>query len=125
MEGYDDILIDFGSVKDGEHESYWRCDKKFLVGSLTEWQQKVSGNSRWRKERSRKRAGRVSRYLGARRPEENSQEDIGSMQNGFRFQRMLSRSRRNAENFLNGSCDGKMEINRLAECLQSNMINEL
>ena len=39
LEGYDDILIDFGSVKDGEHESYWRCDKKFLVGSLTEWQQ--------------------------------------------------------------------------------------
>ena len=39
LEGYDDILIDFGSVKDGEHESYWRCDKKFLVGSFTEWQQ--------------------------------------------------------------------------------------
>ena len=37
--GYDDILIDFGSVKDGANELYWRCDKKFLVGSFTEWQQ--------------------------------------------------------------------------------------
>ena len=37
--GYDEMLIDFGSVKDGENELYWRCDKKFLVGSFTEWQQ--------------------------------------------------------------------------------------
>lgn len=37
--GYDDILIDFGSVKDGANELYWRCDKKFLVGSFTEWAQ--------------------------------------------------------------------------------------
>ena len=37
--GYDDIVIDFGSVKDGENGLYWRCDKKFLVGSFTEWQQ--------------------------------------------------------------------------------------
>ena len=103
LEGYDDILIDFGSVKDGEHESYWRCDKKFLVGSFTEWQQESFREFEM----------------------ENSREDFGSMQNGFRFQRMLSRSRRNAENFLNGSCDRKMEINRLAECLQSNMINEI
>ena len=36
---YDDIVIDFGSVKDGEHELYWRCDKKFLIGAFTEWQQ--------------------------------------------------------------------------------------
>ena len=99
--------------------------KSSLWVPLRSGSRRASGNSRWNIGRSRKRAGRVSRYLGARRPEENSQEDIGSMQNGFRFQRMLSRSRRNAENFLNGSCDGKMEINRLAECLQSNMINEI
>ena len=77
--GYDDILIDFGSVKDGANELYWR-------------------------ERNRKKAGRVSRYLEARRPEENSREDFGSMQNGFRFQRMPSRSRRSAGNFFSVSC---------------------
>ena len=44
--GYDDILIDFGSVKDGANELYWRCDKKFLVGSFTEWQQESSDQCR-------------------------------------------------------------------------------
>ena len=62
--GYDDILIDFGSVKDGANEL----------------------------------------YLEARRPEENSREDFGSMQNGFRFQRTPSRSRRSAGNFFSVSC---------------------
>ena len=56
------------------------------------------------RERNRKKAGRVSRYLEARRPEENSREDFGSMQNGFRFQRMPSRSRRSAGNFFSVSC---------------------
>ena len=36
---YDDVLIDFGSVKDGDQTLYWRCEKKFLVGSFSEWQQ--------------------------------------------------------------------------------------
>ena len=94
--GYDDILIDFGSVKDGANELYWRCDKKFS--------RRVSGNSRWNRERNRKKAGRVSRYLEARRPEENSREDFGSIQSGFRFQRMPSRSRRSAGDFFSGSC---------------------
>lgn len=65
---------------------------------------RVSGNSRWNRERNRKKAGRVSRYLEARRPEENSREDFGSMQNGFRFQRTPSRSRRSAGNFFSVSC---------------------
>ena len=99
--GYDDILIDFGSVKDGANELYWRCDKKFLVGSFTEWQQE---SFREFEMEQRAKQKRVSRYLEARRPEENSREDFGSMQNGFRFQRMPSRSRRSAGNFFSVSC---------------------
>lgn len=102
--GYDDILIDFGSVKDGANELYWRCDKKFLVGSFTEWQQESFREFEMEQRAKQKKAGRVSRYLEARRPEENSREDFGSMQNGFRFQRMPSRSRRSAGNFFSVSC---------------------
>ena len=102
--GYDDILIDFGSVKDGANELYWRCDKSSWWVPLRSGSRRVSGNSRWNRERNRKKAGRVSRYLEARRPEENSREDFGSMQNGFRFQRMPSRSRRSAGNFFSVSC---------------------
>ena len=96
--GYDDILIDFGSVKDGANElsSLWV--------PLRSGSRRASGNSRWNRERNRKKAGRVSRYLEARRPEENSREDFGSMQNGFRFQRMPSWSRRSAGNFFSVSC---------------------
>ena len=36
LEGYDDILIDFGSVKDGEHESYWIRLKNSPHSSVTE-----------------------------------------------------------------------------------------
>ncbi len=53
--GYDDILIDFGSVKDGANELYWRCDKKFLVGSFTEWQQESFRNSRWNRGETEKK----------------------------------------------------------------------
>ena len=102
--GYDDILIDFGSVKDGANELYWRCDKKFLVGSFTEWQQESFREFEMEQRAKQKKAGRVSRYLEARRPEENSREDFESIQSGFCFQRMPSRSRRNAGSFFSGSC---------------------
>ena len=37
---YEDILIDFGAL--GEHLSadFLRCDKQFLIGSFSEWQEK-------------------------------------------------------------------------------------
>lgn len=36
---YEDILIDFGSVWEGDIGEFWRCEKRFLVGSFSEWQQ--------------------------------------------------------------------------------------
>lgn len=35
---YEDILIDFGSVTEGDLGEFWRCEARFLVGSFSEWQ---------------------------------------------------------------------------------------
>ena len=64
--GYDDILIDFGSVKDGANELYWRCDKKFLVGSLYGVAAGEFPEFEMEQRAKQKKAGRVSRYLEAR-----------------------------------------------------------
>lgn len=36
---YNDILIDFGDVKHEDLGEFWRCEKQFVVGSFSEWQQ--------------------------------------------------------------------------------------
>ena len=102
--GYDDILIDLDRSKMAQTNYIGDAIKSSWRVPLRSGSRRVSGNSRWNRERNRKKAGRVSRYLEARRPEENSREDFGSMQNGFRFQRMPSRSRRSAGNFFSVSC---------------------
>lgn len=36
---YDDILIDFGSLEEALSADFLRCEKQFLIGSFSEWQQ--------------------------------------------------------------------------------------
>lgn len=36
--GYEDILIDFGDGNEGNWAEFLRCDRQFLIGSLSEWQ---------------------------------------------------------------------------------------
>lgn len=36
--GYQDILVDYGAVEEGNLEEFLRCDRQFLIGSLSEWQ---------------------------------------------------------------------------------------
>ena len=55
QKSYDDILIDFGSVKDGDQTWYWRCEKKFLVGSFSEWQQECFREFEMEKRTERKK----------------------------------------------------------------------
>ncbi len=55
---YEDILIDFGTAAEGNMGEFWRCDRRFVVGSFSEWQQesfrefemgnRVSGRKSWK-----------------------------------------------------------------------------
>lgn len=36
---YEDILIDFGNAEEADWAEFLRCDKRFLIGSFSEWQQ--------------------------------------------------------------------------------------
>ncbi len=37
--GYEEILIDFGNAEEGDWAGFLRCDRQFLIGSFSEWQQ--------------------------------------------------------------------------------------
>lgn len=36
--GYQTVIVDYGSVSEGNLEEFLRCDRQFVVGSLSEWQ---------------------------------------------------------------------------------------
>ena len=38
---YDDILIDFGVLTDDRISEFLRCEKQFVIGSLSEWQEEA------------------------------------------------------------------------------------
>ena len=54
----ENILIDFGTAAEGNMGEFWRCDRRFVVGSFSEWQQesfrefemgnRVSGRKSWK-----------------------------------------------------------------------------
>ncbi len=37
--GYEDILIDFGNMEEGDWKEFLRCEMQFIIGSFSEWQQ--------------------------------------------------------------------------------------
>lgn len=36
--GYQAVIVDYGTVKEGNLEEFLRCDRQFVLGSLSEWQ---------------------------------------------------------------------------------------
>jgi len=36
--GYQAVIVDYGTVREGNLEEFLRCDRQFVLGSLTEWQ---------------------------------------------------------------------------------------
>lgn len=36
--GYQDVIVDYGTVLEGNLEEFLRCDRRFVVGSVSEWQ---------------------------------------------------------------------------------------
>lgn len=69
--GYEDILMDFGAVEENMDAEFLRCDKQFIVGSFSEWQQE-----RFREFAAEQgRAGKKSwKYLAAFGSEETRKE---------------------------------------------------
>ena len=65
---------------------------------------KISGSSPWKGSGRKKRAGSIWPFLAAMRPEKSFGDVLASFPDGFRFQRMPSRSRRSAGNFFSVSC---------------------
>ena len=53
---YEDILMDFGSLDGGDWAEFLRCDKQFLLGSFSEWQQEVFRELALPAKRGRKRS---------------------------------------------------------------------
>ncbi|MEY8354445.1 hypothetical protein AALB39_13970 [Lachnospiraceae bacterium 54-53] len=39
--GYQAVIVDYGSVPEGNLEEFLRCDRQFVLGSLSEWQMKA------------------------------------------------------------------------------------
>ena len=35
---YQTVIVDYGTVKEGNLEEFYRCGRQFLIGSLSEWQ---------------------------------------------------------------------------------------
>ncbi len=36
--GYQAVIVDYATVRDGNLEEFLRCDRQFVLGSLSEWQ---------------------------------------------------------------------------------------
>ncbi len=36
--GYQAVIVDYGTVREGNLEEFLRCDRQFVLGSLSEWQ---------------------------------------------------------------------------------------
>ncbi len=36
--GYQAVIVDYGTVKEGNLDEFLRCDRQFVLGSLSEWQ---------------------------------------------------------------------------------------
>jgi len=71
QKNYEDILVDFGVLKEENRAEFLRCEKQFLVGSFSEWQQE-----RFREyAMENNRAGKKSwKYLAAFGSEETRKE---------------------------------------------------
>lgn len=39
MGNYEDVVIDFGNLKDGVCADFLRCEKQYLIGSFSEWKE--------------------------------------------------------------------------------------
>lgn len=39
--GYQVVIVDYGTIRDGNLEEFLRCDRQFVLGSLSEWQIKA------------------------------------------------------------------------------------
>ncbi len=39
--GYQDLIVDYGTIKEGNLEEFLRCERQFVLGSLSEWQMKA------------------------------------------------------------------------------------
>ena len=39
--GYQAVIVDYGSVMEGNLEEFLRCDRQFVLGSFSEWQMKA------------------------------------------------------------------------------------
>lgn len=69
--GYEDILVDFGVLTEENRAEFLRCEKQFLVGSFSEWQQE--GFREYAMEKGR--TGKVSwQYLAVFGSEETRKE---------------------------------------------------
>lgn len=49
--GYQEVIVDYGTVSEGNQEEFFRCDRPFLLAGLSEWQSGafLEFVGRWRK----------------------------------------------------------------------------
>lgn len=103
--GYDDILIDFGVLEEGDTAEFLRCEKQFVVASFSEWQQENLREFAMERERTEKESWQYLAVFGSDETRKEFWRRFGSFPDGFRFQRTLFLLQRNAEYFLKSWSD--------------------
>lgn len=83
--GYQAVIVDYGTVR-GNLEEFLRCDRQFVLGSLSEWQMETFLEFESKGKKKRKRAGRRSYRLEARKPEGMRKRGLTHPSIEFRFQ---------------------------------------
>ena len=63
--GYDDILIDFGVLEEGDTAEFLRCEKQFVVASFSEWQQENLREFAMERERTEKESWQYLAVFGS------------------------------------------------------------
>ncbi|MFT4007794.1 MAG: hypothetical protein QM683_20090, partial [Lacrimispora sp.] len=83
--GYQAVIVDYGSVMEGNLEEFLRCDRQFVLGSFSEWQMKAFLEFEGKGKRA-ERSWETLPPLAARRPEKIWKRGLDFPSAGFRFQ---------------------------------------
>lgn len=62
---YEELLIDFGDVEEGGWTEFLRCDRQFLIGSFSEWQQERFRDFELKKRPVERKSGQTLAVFGS------------------------------------------------------------
>lgn len=103
--GYDDILIDFGVLEEGDTAEFLRCEKQFVVASFSEWQQENLREFAMERERTEKESWQYLAVFGSDETRKEFWRRFGILSRRIPFSADAFLLQRNAEYFLKSWSD--------------------